>query len=93
MLYGKIETLAGNLEAAADVLDMMEDANAGVVMAHRAIAEKLRQDLAEEDSFFTAVATFTDALGCLSQEEPNVGARTAYTLVAGRLESILREHA
>lgn len=51
MLYGKIEMLADNLEAAADVLDMVEGANAGVVRAYRAIAEMLRQDLEAEDSY------------------------------------------
>lgn len=51
MLYGKIEMLADNLETAADVLDMVEGANAGVVMAYRAIAEMLRQDLEAEDSY------------------------------------------
>lgn len=93
MLYEKINTLVDNLETAAGGLEAIGDANPGVILAYRVIADMLRRDLAEEDSFFTAVATFTDALGCLSQEEPNVGARTAYTLVAGRLDSILREHA
>ena len=94
MLYEKIETLAGNLDAAADVLDMMgEDANPGVVMAYRAIAEMLRQDLEAENSLFKDVAEFSSALSDLSQVEPNVGARTAYTLVVGRLDGILWEHA
>lgn len=94
MLYEKIETLADNLEAAADVLDMKEeDANPGVVMVYRVISDMLRQHLEAESSLFMDVAGFTDALGSLSQVEPNVGARTAYTLVAGRLDSILREHA
>ena len=94
MLYEKISTLVDNLEAAADVLDMMgEDANPGVVMAYRAIPAMLREDLEAEDSLFMDVAEFSSALGGLAQEEPNVGARTAYTLVVGRLDGILREHA
>ena len=93
MLYEKIETLADNLETAAGGLEAIGDANPGVILAYRVIADMLRRDLEAEDSFFTAVATLTDALGCLSQVEPNVGARTAYTPVADRLEGILREHA
>lgn len=93
MLYEKIETLAGNLEAAADVLDMVKDANPGVILAYRVIADMLRRDLEEEDSLFADIAEFTDTLVGLAQVEPNVGAVTAYTLVAGRLEGILREHA
>ena len=94
MLYEKMSTLADNLEAAADVLDMMgEDANPGVVMAYRAISAMLREDLEAEDSLFMDVAEFSSALRGLSQAEPNVGARTAYTLVVGRLDGILREHA
>lgn len=93
MLYEKINKMVDNLEAAADVLDILEDVNPGVVMAYRAIAEMLREDLEAESSLFMDVAGFTDALGSLSQVEPNVGAMTAYTLVAGRLEGILREHA
>lgn len=93
MLYEKIETLAGNLEAAADVLDMVKDANPGVILAYRVVADMLRRDLEEEDSLFADIAEFTDTLVGLAQVEPNVGAVTAYTLVAGRLEGILREHA
>ena len=94
MLYEKMSTLADNLEAAADVLDMMgEDANPGVVMAYRVIAEMLRRDLEAESSLFTDIAGFTNMLSVLAQKEPNVGARTAYTLVVGRLEGILQEHA
>lgn len=94
MLYEKINTLAGNLEAAADVLDTMgEDANPGVILAYRVVADMLRRDLEEEDSLFADIAEFTDTLVGLAQVEPNVGAVTAYTLVAGRLEGILREHA
>lgn len=93
MLYEKINKMVDNLEAAADVLDILEDVNPGVVMAYRAIAEMLREDLEAESSLFMDIAEFTDTLGGLSQVEPNVGARTAYTLVAGRLDSILRQHA
>ena len=93
MLYEKVSTLADNLEVAADVLDMVEDANPGVVMAYRAISEMLREDLEAESSLFMDIAEFTNALSGLSQVEPNVGARTAYSLVVGRLEGILQEHA
>ena len=93
MLYEKIDTLADNLEAAADVLDIVEDTHPGVVMAYRAIAGMLREDLEAEDSLFMDVAEFSSALGGLAQVEPNAGAMTAYTLVVDRLEGILQEHA
>ena len=93
MLYEKIETLVDNLETAAGGLEAIGDANPGVILAYRVVADMLRRDLAEEDSLFMDIAEFTDTLGGLAQTEPNVGARTAYTLVAGRLDGILREHA
>ena len=93
MLYEKMSTLADNLESAADVLDLAEDANPGVVVVYRVIAEMLRQELEAEDSLFMDVTEFSSALGGLAQKEPNVGARTAYSLVVGRLDGILREHA
>lgn len=93
MLYEKVNMLADNLEAAADGLDTIEDANPGVILAYRVIAEMLRRDLEAESSLFMDIAEFTDALASLSQRETNVGAMTAYTLVVGRLDSILREHA
>ena len=94
MLYEKIETLVDNLEVAAGGLEAMgEDANPGVILAYRVIAEMLRRDLEAENSLFADIAEFTDALASLSQQETNVGAMTAYTLVVGRLEGILQEHA
>lgn len=93
MLYEKMSTLADNLEVTADALDMVEDANPGVVLAYRVIAEMLRRDLEEEISFFNDIAEFTGVLATLSKKEPNVGARTAYTLIVRRLDNILREHA
>lgn len=94
MLYEKISTLVDNLEVAAGGLEAMgEDANPGVILAYRVIAEMLRRDLEAEDSLFMDVAEFSSALIGLAQNEPNTGARTAYTLVVGRLEGILQEHA
>lgn len=93
MLYENISTLADSLDGAADALDMVEDANPGVVMVYRVIARTLRRELAEEDSLFMDIAEFSMSLGGLAQVEPNVGARTAYALVASRLEGILQEHA
>lgn len=93
MFYENISTLADSLEGAADALDMVEDANPGIVMAYRVIAGTLRRELAKEDSLFADIAEFADALANLSQRETNVGAMTAYTLVVGRLDGILREHA
>ena len=93
MLYEKMHMLADNLEVVADGLEAVQDANPGVILAYRVIAEILRHDLEAEDCLFKDIAEFTNALSGLSQAEPNVGARTAYSLVVGRLEHILREHA
>ena len=93
MLYEKISTLVDNLETAAGGLEAIGDANPGVILAYRVVADMLRRDLEAEDCFFADIAEFSTSLVGLSQVEPNSGARTAYTLVAGRLEGILREHA
>lgn len=93
MLYEKISTLVDNLETAAGGLEAIQDANPGVILAYRVVAEMLRRNLEAESSLFMDIADFASALANLSQQEPNVGAMTAYTLVAGRLDGILREHA